>query len=246
MKPALIKVVLTLTIVLLAHPLIHSQLNNSCTYSYSFGKGDKLFAFCLTPYGTLASLAGSSGNNLLDPVNPIEGWAMCDYSGYDLFSPIKVVPGLGLTGGEPPPSVYQPKGVGKLPINFGNGVDVTADPSTKTVVFAMPFHQIGSQGEYAFGSAVRVMGLGSTSATLSTSSVSAFAYVVPNDLVQLSAVDKQVGITTPGRPGVSPGAGWATCGVYVQPNSPGQGFLYNDPGYNASGGGTVVWSYRVF
>jgi hypothetical protein len=86
MKLGLMKVVLTLTIGLLGTPLIHAQLNNSCTYSYFFGKGDKFFAFCLTPYGTLASLQGSSGDNLLDPVNPIEGWVMCDVSEYSLFS----------------------------------------------------------------------------------------------------------------------------------------------------------------
>lgn len=193
MKLGLMKVVLTLTIGLLGTPLIHAQLNNSCTYSYSFGKGDKLFAFCLTPYGTLASLQGSSGDNLLDPVTPIEGWVMCDDSDYGLFNRIAVVPGLGL--GDSPPSVYQPNGVGKLPIIFGNGIDagifVTAVPSTKTVVFTMPFPKIGSQGEYAFGPVTRVMGLGSTSATLSTSSVSAFGYVVPGDLVRLSAADKE-------------------------------------------------------
>ena len=240
--------VLTLTIGLLGAPLIHAQLNNSCTYSYSFGKGDKLFAFCLTPYGTLASLQGSSGDNLLDPVNPIEGWVMCDDSGYSMFSPLKVVPGLGLGGS--PPSVTQPKGVGKLPIIFGNGVEgdlfVTADPSTKTVVFTMPFPKIGSQGEFAFGPVTRVMGLGSTSATLSTSSVSAFGYVAPGDLVQLSAADKEGGITSPGNPGVSPGAFTPACGVTFQPNSPGQGFIYNDPGYVASLSGTIVWGYRIF
>lgn len=239
------KVVLTLAIGLLVVPLIHAQLNNSCTYSYSFGKGDKLFAFCLTPYGTLASLQGSSGANLLDPVNPIEGWVMCDYSYFSLFSTIAVVPGLGLGGS--PPSVTQPKGVGKLPIVFEN-VFVTADPSTKTVVFTMPFPKIGSQGEYAFGAATRVMGLASPSAILSTSSVSAFAYVGPGDLVRLSGADKEWGTTSPGYPGVGVGPGTfsGSCGMSFQPNSPGQGYIYNDPGYVASSSGTVVWSYRIF
>jgi hypothetical protein len=165
-----------------------------------------------------------------------------------LFNPIKVVPGLGLGGS--PPSVTQPNGVGKLPIVFGNGIQgdlfVTADPSTKTVVFTMPFPKIGSQGEFAFGSVMRVMGLGSTSATLSASSVSAFGYVVPGDLVRLSAVDKEGGRTSPGNPGVSPGAFIGACNTTFQPNSPGQGFIYNDPGYGASVSGTIVWSYRVF
>src|ERR1700674_946299 len=243
MKRELTKVVLTLTVGLLAVPLIHAQLNNSCTYSYSFGKGDKLFAFCLTPYGTLASLQGSSGDNLLDPVNPIEGWVMGDDSGHDLFNSFQVVPGLGLGGS--PPSVYQPKGVGKFPIVFGNGiysgVSVTADLITKTVVFTMPFPKIGSQYEYASGPATRVMGLGSTSATLSTSSVAAFGYVAPGDLVQLSAARKEGGTTSPGYPRVSPGAfsGASACGVNFQPNTPGQGFIYNDPSYQASVSGTI-------
>jgi hypothetical protein len=182
-------------------------------------------------------------------VNPIEGWVMCDDL-YGMFSPLKVVPGLGLGGS--PPSVTQPNGVGKLPIIFGNGIEgdlfVTADPSTKTVVFTMPFPKIGAQYEYASGPVTRVMGLGSTSATLSTSSVSAFGYVVPGDLVRLSAADKEGGITSPGNPGVSPGAfsGINTCGVNFQPNSPGQGFIYNDPGYQASVSGTIVWGYRIF
>ena len=146
--------------------------------------------------------------------------------------------------------MYQPKGVGKLPIIFGNGiasgVSVTADPSTKTVVFTMPFPKIGSQGEFAFGPVMRVMGLGSTSATLSTSSVSAFGYVAPGDLVRLSAADKEGGITSPGNPGVSAGAFTGACRVNFLPNSPGQGFIYNDPSYVASVSGTIVWTYRIF
>jgi hypothetical protein len=175
---------------------------------------------------------------------------MCDESGYDMFNSLTVVPGLGLGGS--PPSVYQPKGVGKLPISFSNGiwsgVIVTADLSTKTVIFTMPFPKIGAQYEFASGPVTRVMGLGSATATLSTSSVSAFGYVVPGDLVRLSAADKQGGNTSPGIPGVSPGAfsGYHACGVNFQPNNQGQGFIYNDPGYQAFSSGTIVWSYRIF
>jgi hypothetical protein len=140
--------------------------------------------------------------------------------------------------------------VGKLPIVFGNAPNGdmlgTADLVTKTVVFTMPFPKIGSQGEWAFGPAMRVMGLGSTSAALSTSSVSAFGYVAPGNLVRLSAADKEGGTASPGNPGVSPGAFTPACGVNFQPNSPGQGFIYNDPGYVASVSGTIVWSYRIF
>jgi hypothetical protein len=244
------KVVLILFVILLGTPLIHAQ-NNSCTYSYSFGKGQTYFAFCLTPYGTLASLQGASGDNLLDPVNPIEGWVMCDESEYGLFSPIEVIPGLGLLGG-PPPSVSQPKGAGKLPIIFGNGIagdlTVTADPHTKTVIFTMPFPKIGGSGEFAMGPVTRVMGLGSTSANFSTSSVSAFGYVAPGDLAEVSGNTKEAGRTQQGTPGTSPGAfrGYDTCYANIQPNSPGQGFIYNAAGYYAAYAGTTTLSYTVF
>jgi hypothetical protein len=246
----LVKVVIALSFLSLGTVIAQAQLDNSCTYSYSFGKGQSYFAFCLTPYGTLASLQGASGNNLLDPNNPIEGFVMCDESDYDYFGPIKVVPGLGL-GGEQP-SVSQPKGVGKLPIIFGVGLEsetVTAIASTKTVVFTIPWPKIDYSYEFAFGPIIRVMGLGSTGSTLSTSEVSAFAYTAPGDLVMLNGSIKQFGKTKMGGPGVSSGAfggGSATCTTFFQPPVSGEGFIFDDTEFQTVTNGTAVFSYRVF
>jgi hypothetical protein len=228
----------------------NAQLNNSCTYSYSFGSGASYFAFCLTPYGTLASLQGASGDNILDPVNPIEGFVMCDQSGYDLLATYKVIPGLGLGGS--PPSVSQPKGVGKLPIIFGVGVEgvtVTANPATKTVIFTMPIPRIDYSYEEAYGPVLRVMSLGSTSSTLSTSTVAAFAYTAPGDLVTINGSIREFGVTTPGAPGVSAGAfggGEATCNTLFQPYVSGEGFIYNSVGFQTEDSSTTVFGYRVF
>jgi hypothetical protein len=226
-----------------------AQLNNSCTYSYSFGSGNTSFAFCLTPYGTLASISGASGDNLLDPVNPIEGFVMCDQSGFDLFNAVEVVPGLGLGGS--PPSVSQPKGIGKLPIIFSNGLEgvtVTAVPGSKTVKFTMPFPKIDYSYEFAYGPIVRVMSLGSTSSLLSTSQSSAFAYNVPGDLLTIGGSLKAVGETETGSPGISssPFGGYGFCGAYFQPAAPGEGFVYNALSYQTETAGVSVFSYRVF
>lgn len=244
------KLVLTLFVALTGVPLVHAQLNNSCTYSYSFGKGQSAFGFCLTPYGTLASLQGSSGDNLLDPANPIEGWVMCDESGYGFFQPNEVIPGLGLGG--VPPSVTQPKGPGKLPILFGNGEDsdvaVTANPKTKSVTFTMHINKIGGDGEFAMGPVTRIMGLASTGAAFSTSNVSAFGYVAPGDLAEVSGSVRDVGRTEPGTPGISIGAfhGYDTCYANIQPNSAGQGFIYDALGFYAGYPETTAFSYTVF
>jgi hypothetical protein len=241
--------VTVLVVFSLAAAIAHAQLNNSCTYSYSFGSGSSYFAFCLTPYGTLASLQGASGNNLLDPVNPIEGFVMCDVSDYGYFHPITIVPGLGLGGS--PPTVVQPKGVGKLPIVFGEGLEgvtVTAIASEKTVVFTIPTPKIDYGGEVAYGPLTRVMGLGSTTSILSTSEVSAFAYTVPSDLVSISGSSKGAGKTGAGSPGVSAGAfeGYETCNALFQPPVSGEGFIFNGVGFETLTNEVAVFSYRVF
>src|SRR5262252_5140888 len=87
---------------------------NTCTYSYSAGKGDAYMSFCLTEYGTLASLQSPAGVEHLDTSNPLEGFAVCDTTDFTSVSEY-VVPALGK--GELP-TVQQPKGAGRLPIIF--------------------------------------------------------------------------------------------------------------------------------
>jgi hypothetical protein len=248
MKSVLVKAVL-LVICSFATLMAHAQGANSCTYSYSFSEGG--FSFCLTPYGTLASLQGSGGN-MLDPINPVEGFVACNQNIYNgIVSTYIYVPGL-FGGVGPAPTVLQPNGVGKLPIIFEgagfdlNNVTVKANPETKTVTFIMPVNGSNDQGEPAFGPMMRVMGLGSTSSVLSTLNSSALAYAAPADLVELNAKSTHVGYFNPGVSPVAFGGGNSTCRVEFTPPVVGEGFIYNMGSFMTGLGQVVEFSYRVF
>ncbi|MGB9196104.1 MAG: hypothetical protein WCB53_04170 [Terriglobales bacterium] len=92
------------------------------------------------------------------------------------------------------------------------------------------------------------MSLDSTTTAFSTSNVSAFGYVAPGDLAEISGSIKGAGRTQQGSPGTSPGAfrGYDSCYANIQPNSPGQGFIYNAVGYDAGYPEATAFSYTVF
>ena len=122
--------VVALFFVSLGTVIIQAQ-DNACVYPYSFINryGDS-FAFCLTSYGTLASLQSPIGNEQLDPTNPLEGFSLNDLSGLEILD-LQIFPGFYVNQG--PPSVTQPKGTGKLPIIFKYGhVTSTLQPLQPT------------------------------------------------------------------------------------------------------------------
>lgn len=114
----------------------------------------------------------------------------------------------------------------------------------------MPIPRIDYSYGEVYGPVLRVMSLGSTSSsTLSTSTVAAFVYTEPGDLVTINGSIKEFGVTAPGAPGVSAGAfggGEASCNTLFQPYVLGEGLIYNSVGFQTENSSTTVLSYRVF
>jgi hypothetical protein len=134
MKP---RTIALLSAMLLLAASAYTQ-SNSCAYTFTYPK--QQFSFCITPWGTLASLQSPIGVNHLDPNNPIEGFASNigdDGGGQDGAI---VVPGLDLSYGQPP-KVTQPRGPGKLPLIFEYDSNwrevVTATPDARMVHFTV-------------------------------------------------------------------------------------------------------------
>jgi hypothetical protein len=226
----------------------NAQVNNSCTYSYSFGSGDSYFSFCLTPYGTLASLQGVGGE-LLDPTNPIEGFVLCDTSGYDLFSDQTTIPGLGYVDGGLP-AVAQPNGVGKLPIIFTFDLSyttVTASPSEKKVIFSTPLGKFEA-GPYEYANViwVRVAVLGSNSANFSYSASMAFGYTTPGGLAAIDGYAVQGKLRDDAYPFVSAGQMVQQCGVGMSEPFTGTGAIAATGGFETNAKQTTTFSYKVF
>ena len=93
-------IVLTCAVIFISTLPASAQIDNSCTYKYSWGTTQdySYFSFCLTKYGTLASLQTGPTNigiDQLDPTNPIEGWTLTDQSGFNFYPNFNVAPGLG-------------------------------------------------------------------------------------------------------------------------------------------------------
>jgi hypothetical protein len=170
-------VILLFAIGVLFSPAASAQLDNSCTYRFSWGttQDDSYFSFCLTKYGTLTSLQPSSGSynhsgaqEMLDQSNPTEGWGLSDYSDWSYFPNLYIV-APGLQQGELP-TITQPNGAGKLPIIFDwqplAGVwerhvrqTVTSVPAQRMVTFTMiiyPLYGTGwNKGTYGYGPFMR-------------------------------------------------------------------------------------------
>lgn len=229
---------------------------NTCTYQYAFGTvgTDSYFSFCLTPYGTLASLQTATGQ-LLDTSNPIEGFMICDDSGYGLFTSVQVIPGLGW--GNAAPTVTQPKGAGKLPIIFNYGMfstTVTATPSTKTITFTSPFIKQWGDDKYqfAYGPWIRVAGLlvdGSNTNNFAFTSTNAFGFLAPGDGVMIGGTFnggcQRCGISGNWN-GVSSGnIGQCGIGGSGQPFV-GQGEIFSLATFETQTKGTSVFNYKLF
>jgi hypothetical protein len=180
-------VAFVLFVVSLGAAIANAQAAISCVYQYSFvnPKGIDSFAFCLTSYGTLASLQSPIGTEHLDPANPLEGFEIYDQT-ESVPVDLVVLPGFSVTQG--PSSVEQPKGAGQLPIVFtyegGNirnrdTITVTATPIEKTVTFSMTVGKYIFQYNAGFGPVTRIAGLlvdGSSSDVFANSEYAAFSY----------------------------------------------------------------------
>jgi len=113
-----IKTIAPLISVLLLAVAGYSQ-DNSCAYTFTYPKTQ--FSFCLTIWGTLASIQSPIGVNHLDSQNPVEGWTANfedDAGGTDGGI---VIPGLSALSDTHPPAVTQPHGIGTLPLIFTYG-----------------------------------------------------------------------------------------------------------------------------
>jgi hypothetical protein len=122
--------------------------DNSCAYTFTYPKAQVSFSFCVTVWGTLASIQSPIGVNHLDPNNPVEGWEgnITDNSGgSDGFS---VIPGLGIVPGPRLPVVQQPHGPGTLPLIFdydGDGFFVEridAAPYRREITMTLTIHSV--------------------------------------------------------------------------------------------------------
>lgn len=239
-------VALVLFLASLGAAIANAQAANSCVYQYSFvnPKGIDSFGFCLTAYGTLASLQSPIGTEHLDPSNPLEGFVIQDVTDLVPVS-LTVLPGFNVDQG--PSSVEQPKGAGKLPIIFtyegGNirnrdTIAVTATPIEKTVTFSMTVGKYIYQYSSGFGPVVRLAGLlvdGSSSDVFANSEYAAFSYNPMGHGVMIS-----------GSACVERNS--APCGQVggLVSQSYGQKTVQANGSFQTSTGSSDVFSYRVF
>jgi hypothetical protein len=224
-----------------------AQSANSCVYQYSFvnPRGIDSFGFCLTAYGTLASLQSPLGTEHLDPANPLEGFEVHDDT-YSVPVDLVVIPGFNVSQG--PSSVKQPNGPGKLPIIFiyegGNifnrdTITVTATPIERTVTFSMTVGRYVFQYNSGSGPVIRVAGLlvdGSSTNTFANSAFAAFSYNPTGHGVMISGSSCQI----PHNCGENSGHVYQNYQNYGQNVVLGKGFFYT------LGESTQVFSYKVF
>src|SRR5450631_2637504 len=178
-----IKTVVPLVFVLFLAATGFSQ-DNSCAYTFTYPKAQVSFSFCVTVWGTLASIQSPIGVNHLDPVNPVEGWSgniRDNDGGGDGFS---VIPGLGI-GISGLPVVRQPHGPGTLPLIFDYGGDGTyveridAVPYQREITMTLTIHSCHSDC-YWSGIMTKVANIradGSSTGSFAHSSFAAFGYV---------------------------------------------------------------------
>lgn len=171
---------LLLCIAILALAVTVTAQNNSCAYTFTYPKAQ--FSFCVTAWGTLASIQSPIGVDHLDSQNPVEGWTTLitdDGGGSDGGS---VIPGLGVSLGLLP-AVKQPNGPGTLPLIFQYGSStnfreiVSAAPYHRTVYLTLVIHSCGDC--FWSGTVSRVANVkpdGSDTNTFGHSSFAAFGY----------------------------------------------------------------------
>lgn len=114
------------------------SVDNSCAYTFTYPK--QQFSFCVTVWGTLASIQSPIGVNHLDPANPVEGWSAWIVDNGGGQDGGAIIPGLGVVMGWPPP-VRQPHGPGTLPLIFEYGGNhretVTAAPEQRAIFLTL-------------------------------------------------------------------------------------------------------------
>jgi hypothetical protein len=202
--------------------------DNSCAYTFTYPKSN--FSFCVTIWGTLASIQSPIGVNHLDPVNPVEGWTgniMDNTGGNDGFG---IVPGLGVFNASVhPPVVRQPNGPGTLPLIFdygGNGQyleRIDAAPYQREIVMSLTIHSC-TVDCYWSGPMSKVANIrpdGNSTGNFAHSSFAAFGYVTHG--VMLSVVEGAgCAGTDPNGASTSP---YTDCSISTTPfNGPGAVF----------------------
>jgi hypothetical protein len=177
-----IKTIGPLILVLFLAAAGYSQ-DNSCAYTFTYPKVHFSFSFCVTVWGTLASIQSPIGVNHLDPNNPVEGWSGSitdNGGGGDGFS---VIPGLGIVGSLP--VVRQPHGPGTLPLIFDYGGDgffverIDAVPYQREITMTLTIHSCYSDC-YWSGFMTKVANIrpdGNSTGNFAHSSFAAFGYV---------------------------------------------------------------------
>jgi len=242
-----IKTIVPLVFVLFLAAAGYSQ-DNSCAYTFTYPKPN--FSFCVTVWGTLASIQSPIGVNHLDPANPVEGWtgAIRDNSGGgDGFS---IVPALGLVDPRPP-VVRQPHGPGTLPLIFDFGGDgyyverIDAVPYQREITLTLTIHSCYADC-YWQGTISKVANIrpdGNSTGNFAHSAFAAFGYVTHG--VMLS-VDEGKGCA-----GTDPNGASATpydiCSVSNTPFS-GPGAVFTSWGFQSYNGHpeSMRATYRVF
>ncbi len=155
--------------------------SNTCAYTFTYTASQ--FSFCVTVWGTLASIQSPIGVNHLDPANPVEGWSAYiadNGGGHDGGT---LIPGLGATFGSTPPPVLQPNGPGTLPLIFlydtpwGYREIVNAAPNQRVIIMAVIMSSCFNC--VWFGTISRVANIradGTSTSSFAHSGVAAFGY----------------------------------------------------------------------
>lgn len=166
--------------------------NNSCAYTFTYQKPS--FSFCVTVWGTLASIQSPIGVNHLDPVNPVEGWTgyiTDSEGGFDGFS---IVPGLGIVDLRLP-VFRQPNGPGTFPLIFdydgdGHYVErVSAVPNQREIDLTLIIRSCYSDC-YWTGPVSKIANIrpdGNSTGTFAHSSFAAFGYVQHGVMLSVDA-----------------------------------------------------------
>lgn len=183
------------------------SIDNSCAYTFTYPKSQ--FSFCVTIWGTLASIQSPIGVNHLDPANPVEGWSgnIIDAGGgTDGFI---LIPGLGAVDFDPP-AVRQPHGPGTLPLIFdyayGQFIErINAEPAQREITMTLTIRSCPNSDCFWQGPVSKVANIradGNSTGNFAHSSFAAFGYV--NHGVMLSVEDNACASTDPNGASASP------------------------------------------
>jgi hypothetical protein len=223
--------------------------DNSCAYTFTYPDTQPAsFSFCVTKWGTLASIQSPIGVNHLDAANPVEGWSayiVDDGGGQDGGA---VIPGLGALSWTSPPTVQQPNGPGTLPLIFvytdGNFSEVVnAAPGQRMIFLTLRIHSCWNC--YWFGTVSRVANIradGNSTGNFAHSSFGAFGYVAHG--VMLSVAETACAGTDPNGASV---ATYMDCSISNTPFT-GPGAVFSSWVFYSGRGTpmTMKATYRVF